>query len=91
MDAAYGGFPRAEFFASTMPRLPPSLGTSSPYGGGNGAGGNVSGGGSGGDGGDGAVAESVGVGCAVNVLAMERLGDNLMSLSQVSSWVRGER
>lgn len=82
-----GGFPKAEFFASTMPRLPSHLGSSPPSFGDGGGGGTGSG-----FGGDGVgagvgnvngVSDGAGVGCAVNVLAMERLGENLMSLSQV--------
>ncbi|CAN0245129.1 unnamed protein product [Pylaiella littoralis] len=85
---AAGGFPRAEFFTATMPRLPPHLASSSsPYdrgdggvGGSNGGGG---GGGSGGGSGGGVSMDgAVDTGRAVNVLAMERLGENLMSLSQ---------
>ena len=88
-----GGFPRAEFFTSAMPRLPPGLASPSPYGGGadGGGGGSVSGGGGGiaaeggGDGGGGGGgATAVEAERAVNVLAMEQLGDNLMTLSQVS-------
>ncbi|CAM9223103.1 unnamed protein product, partial [Laminaria digitata] len=85
---ATGGFPKAEFFASTMPRLSPHLGSS--YGDGGSGGGGGGGGGSGTiSGGDGVGVVGVnggldgaGAGCAVNVLAMERLGENLMSLSQ---------
>lgn len=89
---ATGGFPRAEFFTSNMPRLPPSLAaaSSSPYGGGSGSGADGGGNGSGGGGGGGDIlAEGGGAAAveperAVNVLAMERLGDNLMTLSQVN-------
>ena len=84
---ATGGFPKAEFFASTMPRLSPHLGSSAPYGDGGSGGGGGTGSISGGDGvggvGVNGVLDGAGVGCAVNVLAMERLGENLMSLSQV--------
>lgn len=79
-----GGFPRAEFFAATMPRLAPHLDSLSPYPD-VGSGGVVSGGG----GGSGVSVEGVGAGCAVNVLAMERLGDNLMALSQVKRLGQG--
>ncbi|CAN0284829.1 unnamed protein product, partial [Hapterophycus canaliculatus] len=81
-----GGFPRAEFFTSTMPHLPPHLASSYPYDHGDGAaGGSVTGGGGGGGAGGGGSKDNAGAPeteCAVNVLAMERLGKNLMSLSQ---------
>eukprot|EP00903_Cladosiphon_okamuranus_P018659 g17174.t1 len=60
-----------------MPHLPHHLASSFPHGGGDGGGGGSISGGGGGGSAEGAVAE-----CAVNVLAMERLGENLMSLSQ---------
>lgn len=81
---ATGGFPRAEFFTSTMPQLPPHLASSSQYDIGDGAaGGGASGGGGGSGVHDVLVDSALEAGCPVNVLAMERLGDNLMSLSQV--------
>ncbi|CAM9564360.1 unnamed protein product [Ectocarpus fasciculatus] len=80
---ATGGFPRAEFFTSAMPQLPPHLVSSSQYDVGDGApGGGASGGGGGSGVHDALVDSALEAGCAVNVLAMERLGDNLMSLSQ---------
>ncbi|CAM9865450.1 unnamed protein product [Ectocarpus sp. 8 AP-2014] len=80
---ATGGFPQAEFFTSTMPQLPPHLASSSQYDVGDGAaGGGASGGGGGSGVHDVLVDSALEAGCAVNVLAMERLGDNLMSLSQ---------
>ncbi|CAM9582760.1 unnamed protein product [Ectocarpus sp. 12 AP-2014] len=80
---ATGGFPKAEFFTSTMPQLPPHLASSSQYDVGDGAaGGGASGGGGGSGVHDVLVDSALEAGCAVNVLAMERLGDNLMSLSQ---------
>lgn len=68
-----GGFPKAEFFTSTMPRLPPDLEPLLPFK--DGGVGN----------GEGSVIDGSGVGRAVNVLVMERLGENLMTLSQVGS------
>ncbi|CAM9641523.1 unnamed protein product [Ectocarpus sp. 12 AP-2014] len=80
---ATGGFPQTEFFTSTMPQLPPHLASSSQYNVGDGtAGGGASGGGGGSGVHDVLVDSALEAGCAVNVLAMERLGDNLMSLSQ---------
>lgn len=67
-----------------MPQLPPHLASSSQYDVGDGApGGGASGGGGGSGVHDVLVDSALEAGCAVNVLAMERLGDNLMSLSQV--------
>ena len=77
-----GGFPKAEFFTSVMPRLPPDLAPPSPLeDSGVGSGGGVI---SGGD-------EGIVGGRAVNVLAMERLGENLMALSQVCVFLILER
>lgn len=72
-----------------MPHLPPHLASSYPYDGA--AGGSVTGGGVGAAIGAGArdISGAPETGCAVNVLAMERLGKNLMSLSQVQRGVKG--
>lgn len=79
-----GGFPRAEFFTSKMPHLPLHLASSYPYDHGDGgAGGSVTGGGGAGTEGARDNSGAPERECAVNVLAMERLGKNLMSLSQV--------
>eukprot|EP00752_Nemacystus_decipiens_P012470 g11044.t1 len=84
-----GGFPRAEFFTSTMPHLPPHLALSPQRGLGLGdaggeVGGSISGGGGAGGRRGGLAEGAASAECAVNVnvLAMERLGENLMSLSQ---------
>lgn len=78
---AVGGFPRAEFFTVTMPTLP----LVPPFGDELGAGDEYPLGGA-------RHGEAMGTDGpqpdperAVNVLAMERLGDNLMMLSQVRS------
>lgn len=81
-----GGFPRAEFYTIDMPTLPSSL-----RGDTHGAGGATSGAtGSGAVSTAGLEPTTAGdsLGRAVNVLAMERLGDNLMTLSQVGGHVR---